>query len=115
MKKILLLTLIITIYLSGCKLGPDFQKPDYNNPETFRFDSVQTDTTINLYWWKLFNDPVLDTLIVTALRENKDVLVAAARIESARANIGYTNADQYPTFSYSVGAGTGNYSRHQTT
>ena len=109
MKKILLLTLIITIYLSGCKLGPDFQKPDYNNPETFRFDSVQTDTTINLYWWKLFNDPVLDTLIVTALRENKDVLVAAARIESARANIGYTNADQYPTFSYSVGAGTGNY------
>ena len=110
MKKIfVLLTLGTIIYLSGCKLGPDFQKPDYNSPETFRFDSVQTDTTVNLSWWKLFNDPVLDTLIATALRENKDVLVAAARIESARVNIGYTRADQYPTFSYSVGAGTGNY------
>ncbi len=110
MKKIFALLILGTvIYTTGCKLGPDFQKPDYNSPETFRFDSIQTDTTVNLYWWKLFNDPVLDTLITTALRENKDVLVAAARIESARANIGYTNADQYPSFSYSVGAGTGNY------
>jgi len=37
------------------------------------------------------------------------VLVAAARIESARANIGYTNADQWPTLNYNAGAGSGNY------
>lgn len=109
MKKILLLTLGITIFLSGCTLGPDFQKPDYNSPEKFRFDSLTTDTIVNLQWWKLFNDPVLDTLIITAINENKDVLVAAARIESARANIGYTSADQWPQLSYSVGASSGNY------
>jgi len=109
MRKILLLTLGITIFVSGCKLGPDFQKPDYASPEKFRFDSVTTDTVVNLYWWKLFNDPILDTLIATALNENKDVLIAAARIESARANIGYTSADQWPTFSYGIGAGSGNY------
>jgi len=109
MKKIVLLTLGIIIFLSGCKLGPDFQKPDYNSPERFRFDSLATDTIVNLYWWKLFNDPILDTLIATALAENKDVLVAAARIESARANIGYTSADQWPTLSYGVGAASGNY------
>ncbi len=109
MKKIILITLGITIFLSGCKLGPDFQKPDYSSPEKFRFDSLSTDTIVNLYWWKLFNDPVLDTLITTALAENKDVLVAAARIESARSNIGYTNADQWPTLSYGVGASSGNY------
>ena len=109
MKKIIILTLGITIFLSGCKLGPDFQKPDYSSPEKFRFDSLATDTIVNLYWWKLFNDPVLDTLIMTALAENKDVLVAAARIESARANIGYTSADQWPSLSYGIGAGSGNY------
>lgn len=110
MKKILVLFILGTIiYLSGCKLGPDFQKPDYKSPEKFRFDSSATDTVVNLYWWKLFNDPVLDTLIATALRENKDVLVAAARIESARANIGYTSADQWPTLNYNAGAGSGNY------
>ncbi len=37
------------------------------------------------------------------------MLVAAARIESARANIGYTNADQWPTLNYNAGAGSGNY------
>jgi outer membrane protein, multidrug efflux system len=109
MKKIIIFIFGISIFFSGCKLGPDFQKPDYKTPETFRFDSIQTDTIVNLYWWKLFNDPVLDTLIATALVENKDVLVAAARIESARSNLGYTKADQYPTISYSVGAGSGNY------
>ena len=110
MKKTLALLIFGTIiFLSGCKLGPDFQKPDYNSPEKFRFDSLATDTVVNLYWWKLFDDPILDTLIMTALAENKDVLIAAARIESARANIGYTGADQWPTLSYGVGAGSGNY------
>ncbi len=110
MKKILaLLILASIIYLAGCKLGPDFQKPDYNSPEKFRFDSLATDTVVNLQWWKLFNDPILDTLISTALKENKDVLVAAARIEAARVNVGYTNADQFPTLSYNVGASSGNY------
>lgn len=110
MKKILaLLILALIIYLSGCKLGPDFQKPDYNSPEKFRFDSLATDTVVNLQWWKLFNDPILDTLISTALKENKDVLVAAARIEAARVNVGYINANQWPTLSYNVGASSGNY------
>lgn len=90
-------------------LGPDFQKPDYSSPEKFRFDSLATDTVVNLQWWKLFNDPILDTLISTALKENKDVLVAAARIEAARANVGYTSADQYPSLGYNVGATSGNY------
>lgn len=104
-----MLTFVITILLSGCILGPDFQKPDYNSPEKFRFDALATDTVINLQWWELFNDPVLDTLIKTALNENKDVLIAAARIEAARANIGYTNADQWPSLGYSAGASKSNY------
>lgn len=110
MKKIIPIILISLIFhLSGCKLGPDFQKPDYSSPEKFRFDSMATDTVVNLQWWKLFNDPILDTLISTALRENKDVLVAAARIESARANIGFTNADQWPSLTYNVGVTSGNF------
>lgn len=99
----------MTMFLSGCKLGSDFQKPNYNSPERYRFDSLATDTVVNLQWWKLFNDPVLDTLIVTALNENKDVLVAAARIEAARANIGYVSADQWPQLGYSAGASSGNF------
>lgn len=109
MKKILiLLTLGIIISISGCKLGPDFQRPDYVGPETFRFDSSTVDTIVNLRWWDLFQDNVLDTLIKVALENNKDVMVAAARIDAARANLGYTKADQWPSFGFQVGVSTGN-------
>lgn len=109
MKKILIiLTLGIIVYTSGCKLGPDFQRPDYYGPETFRFDSGRIDTIVNLRWWELFNDNVLDTLIVTALNNNKDIMVAAARIDAARANLGYTKADQWPTFGFNIGVSSGN-------
>lgn len=109
MKKILSIFILgIIIYLSGCKLGPDFKKPEYNGPASFRFDSTITDTIVNLRWWELFNDPVLDTLIKRALENNKDVMVAAARVEAARATLGFTKADQWPSFSFNVGAGSGN-------
>ena len=99
--------LMLIISISGCKLGPDFQKPQYTGPDRFRFDSSQTVQTVNLRWWELMNDPVLDTLISIALRENKDVLIAAARIESARANIGYTKSNQWPVFTYGAGISVG--------
>ena len=110
MKKILSIFVIgMILYLSGCKLGPDFQAPEYGGPATFRFDTISNDSIVNLRWWEMFNDPVLDTLIKTALIENKDVLVAAARIEAARANVGYTKADQWPSFGFSANAAGGNF------
>ncbi len=110
MKKIyFILILGITVYISGCKLGPDFQKPEYQTPETFRFDTTTTDTVVNLRWWQLFNDPVLDTLIKTALAENRDVMIAAARVQTAMANLGYTKAEQWPVFGMNISANGGNY------
>ena len=109
MKKIFIIfTLGLIIYISGCKLGPDFEKPEYSGPVSFRFDSITSDTIVNLRWWELFHDPVLDTFIKRALNNNKDVMVAAARVDAARANLGYTKADQWPSFSFNVGANTGN-------
>lgn len=107
---IILSVLSLIIYLAGCKVGPDYEQPQLDSPEAFRFDNELTDTIINLQWWELFQDPVLDTLIAIALEENKDVLQAAARIEAARANVGYTRADAFPTINVAAGASRGNYS-----
>ena len=104
--QILMLLIIITI--NGCKLGPDFQKPVYNGPDKYRFTPEETVKTVNLRWWELFDDEVLDSLIKIALNENKDVLTAAAKVEYARINVGYTKADQWPSFGYLGGVkGTG--------
>ena len=51
-------------------------------------------------WWELFKDEKLQDLIRTALRENKDLLASVARIQEARAALGYTKADQWPSIGY---------------
>ena len=110
MKKIFPVIIILIIGLSGCRMGPNFVRSDYQSPEAFRFDTATTDTIVNLKWWELFNDAVLDTLIKIALEENKDVLVAAARIEAARSTVGYNKADMFPTINVAAGASGGNFS-----
>lgn len=109
MKKITIIFILgIIVYLTGCKLGPDFKGAEYDGPQSFRFDSTTTDTIVNLKWWEMFNDDVLDTLISQAIENNKDVMVAAARVNAAAANLGYTKADQWPSFGFSAGVASGN-------
>ncbi len=100
----LLLFSILLISMWGCMLGPNFQKSEYEGPASYRFDSLATTQPVNLLWWDLFGDEILDTLIRAALENNKDIQISAARIESARANLGYTKADQWPAFRYGAGA-----------
>ena len=102
---LLLLTGIILV--QSCKVGPNYLQPEEKTSKEFRYSEKNTDSIINLKWWDLFKDPVLDTLIVTALRENKDALIAASRIEQARANVSFTKADMGPKITVNAGASRG--------
>jgi len=106
--KFFALGLVITIISSSCKVGPDFEKSDMQTAATFRYDSLQADTVVNLRWWELFNNPELDSLIITGLRENKDVLTAASRVEQAMITVGFTKVDIYPSFGVTGSAALGN-------
>ena len=112
MKKLLLLLIGIPVLmytLSGCSVGPDFQKPEVETLTQYRYDSLKVDSVAVLKWWELFDDPVLDTLIITALHENKNLLIAISRIEEARARLGFTGADMYPKLDLQAGATRGNF------
>ena len=95
----------------GCAIGPDFKKPQMQVPEKYRAapDSLIADTLVNLNWWQLFADPQLDTLVVTALRYNKNVRIALARIDEAAALYGFTKADILPQINVTGGASRGNF------
>jgi multidrug efflux system outer membrane protein len=100
-------TIIVLVILASCKVGPNYKQPVVDSPDLFRFDSVSTaaDTVINLKWWELFGDEGLKQLIDTALVYNQDVLLAASRIEEARAVLGYNRADLWPSLGYDGTAG----------
>jgi len=99
---------IITVFFSSCMMGPDFQKPDIVVEDSFLGEHIAADS-INLRWWELFGDEVLDTLVTHALEYNRDILMAAKRIEQARAYHGMTKADLWPSISVQAGAASGNY------
>lgn len=105
--KIFLLPLLI-VGISGCSVGPNFVKPVVNSPAEFRFDLTGKDSTGILSWWELFNDPVLDTLVKTALRDNRDVRIAASRIEEANANMRYNKSNMWPYIGYEGNIASGN-------
>jgi len=101
--------LLLLFFFSGCAMGPDFMNPKVETPENYRFLKVPVERMINLKWWELFNDPMLYTLVNQAMSNNKDLKIAAARVEQARAYLGFTRADQYPGVFIQAGAGTGNF------
>lgn len=88
--------------LAGCTVGPKYQRPQVKAPETFRGASaaVPADAAgsiADMKWFEVFQDPQLQQLVRTALAENYDLREAAARVEAARASLGVTRADQFPT------------------
>jgi len=100
----------LTVFLlSGCAVGPEFKEPPVETPGAYRTQVKPTDTAADLRWWELFDDPILVDLVMEALKNNRDIRVAASRIEQARATVGFTRADRYPRLDGDAGAYTGNF------
>jgi multidrug efflux system outer membrane protein len=102
MRKIATATLL-SLLLSGCMMGPDYFRPTVDTPLAWRVSDQDAKDLANTAWWEQFNDPVLNDLIATALRENKDLMIASARIEEYAGRYGITRAELFPQ----VGLGYG--------
>jgi multidrug efflux system outer membrane protein len=107
------------LLLSGCAVGPNYERPTVAAPTTYRGavpDSTPQTETISLgdqKWWDIFQDEQLRSLIRTALQQNYDLRIAASRILEAKAQLGITRADQFPTLS--AGAGIADVRTAQST
>ena len=82
--------------LTGCVVGPDYQRPDVVMPEAWRIDYSSAEDFANARWWQQFNDPVLDELIETALKENLDIRIAASRVDQFLGQLSTTRAEFFP-------------------
>jgi multidrug efflux system outer membrane protein len=57
---------------------------------------AQTASYADLPWWQVFQDPQLQELIRTALKQNYDLLLATERINAARAQVTVTRSSLFP-------------------
>lgn len=91
-----LLTVAIGLALGGCSLAPTYQRPEVPIPAQWQLSIQQANDFANTAWWEQFGDPVLNSLIQTALRENKDLLIATARVEEYMGRYGATRGAEFP-------------------
>ena len=82
--------------LFGCTVGPDYVRPEVDAPAAFRYEVTNAPDLVNTVWWEQFDDAVLNQLITTALAQNKDVRIAAARVEEAAGVLGTTRSQLFP-------------------
>jgi multidrug efflux system outer membrane protein len=89
----------------SCTVGPNYTRLPVTAPKAYRGlppDLAGHSEAVSFgdqTWWDVFQDETLQGLIRTALEQNYDVRIAAARILQARAQLGITRADQFPTVS----------------
>jgi multidrug efflux system outer membrane protein len=103
LRMLLLLSAAITV--SGCMVGPDYRRPAVDVPQTWRFEEKETKNVADTAWWEQFQDPVLNELIRVGLTENKDVKIAAARVEQFLGQYVTTRASLFPQVSAGATAG----------
>ncbi len=106
MKKASLLGILAVMVLeAGCMMGPNYKRPAVNVPQEYRAPDQQQNAASSLgneKWWEVYQDPVLTQLIHSALAQNYDVRIAAARVLEAQAQVGIVRSNQFP--SANVGA-----------
>ncbi len=96
------------IFLTGCTLGPDYQRPTTVADEaaSYAHSAEAADRRIDAVdpWWRSFGDPITAQLVRESLNENTDLRAAAARVVAARESLRQTQASKWPSADLSAGA-----------
>ena len=102
--RIRLLATLLAVCLAGCTVGPDYQRPTVVSPDAWRMDYPKATDVANTKWWEQFGDPVLNELVETALRENLDIQIAAARVDQFIGALTSTRSQLFPQIGYGADA-----------
>lgn len=116
--------LALSLALSACALGPDYQRPQLQTPAQFKQIEGWTqaqpgDALARGNWWQLYGDAELNALVERLNVSNQNLAASEAQYRQARALVRGARAAFYPSLSSSVGAtrssqGSGNNSGSTT-
>lgn len=90
---------LAALTLTGCAIGPDYHRPQVPAPAQFRFGdgAPGTASLSDSKWFDLFHDETLTKLGNEALEKNFDLRIAAERVLQARAQLGISRSQEFPT------------------
>ena len=116
-----LIAMMASGFAAGCAVGPNYHRPNVQPPAAYRDLSespqvqAQTASYADLPWWQVFQDPQLQELIRTALKQNYDLQLATERINAARAVVTVTRSSLFPQVQANGNFNGGKEGNFQTT
>lgn len=108
---------LLLFLMTGCKVGPNYVRPQVTAPPVYRGADNATVSSQNQNslgdenWAQVFNEPELQDLIRTALANNYDVRIAAQRVLEEQAQLKITHSQLFPAVTAGgtgIGADLGN-------
>src|ERR1700733_6557823 len=72
MPKTQVIIIFLGLFLSGCMVGPNYHRPCLDIPPSYHYEVSDPKGSLEISWWKTFQDPVIDYLVEDALANNKD-------------------------------------------
>jgi NodT family efflux transporter outer membrane factor (OMF) lipoprotein len=105
MKHTVLVLAAVALSLTGCMVGPNYQRPAVATPPQFRGapagdtspGAATPDSIAETKWFDLFQDDTVKQLVTGALEHNFDLRIAVERVLEARAQYGIVRGNLWPT------------------
>ncbi|TCP13585.1 multidrug efflux system outer membrane protein [Crenobacter luteus] len=115
-----LLPLAAAVALSACAVGPDYQRPGVELPDSWTSapaagPGAAEAAALDARWWERFGDAELSRLIDEALAHNRDLVAAAARVDEAAALSSQARAALLPRLDANAGYSRGRRSAETST
>jgi multidrug efflux system outer membrane protein len=105
--------ILILSISTGCRVGPDYKKPQMKVPAEFVSTSPNVEAGVSgdlSKWWTNLDDPVLNSLVDKVMQGNLDLKVAGDRIAQARAIRGIVSSANKPEIDADASAMRDSYS-----
>ncbi|HEV7448179.1 MAG TPA: hypothetical protein VGO18_36765, partial [Steroidobacteraceae bacterium] len=105
--------------LAGCKVGPDFKRPEPPRAERYTAQRLQLEAGTTPIpdqqiaagedpgreWWHLFHSDALDAVVRSALEGNRTLVAANATLAQARELAAAQAGALYPQLAMTAGVG----------
>ena len=105
MKKLVVLSFVLTLLLSACSGVRGLKEPYVHHYDDFsKIDYVDSLCLADLEWWKFYSDSTLCSLLERVVSNNRDLLRSEARIEQLRQLYGISKTNLLPEIGFSVSA-----------
>jgi NodT family efflux transporter outer membrane factor (OMF) lipoprotein len=112
--------LSLTTVLAGCKVGPNFERPDPPTTARYTAQKLQVESSsldqqialgasLDREWWHLFQSDAIDTVVKRALEGNRTLVAANATLAQANEVARAQSGSLYPELNMTAGLGRQKY------